>query len=1070
MLPPERLALSLLLILWAMGGSSAPAAAQEGEAGAASDTAAVPSELQDLDVLRRGTEAPTAAGVPFATRDAAIQGGRFASRYVRSLNGPWRFHWAPDPQSRPVDFSRPDYDVSDWDRMPVPSNWQMEGYGTPIYLNTRYPFKVDPPRVMGTPPDSFTTHDARNPVGSYRRTVPVPESWDGRQVFLQFEGADAALFVWVNGEQVGYSQGSRTPAVFDVTEHLQEGDNVVAAEVYRFSDGSYLEDQDMWRLSGLYRDVFLWSAGPAHIRDHFVRTDLDDQYEDAELEVDVELAPLGAEAGEYTVEAELRTPDSTGQVRTLTSDPQSVAAGEAATVTLSGTIETPDKWTAETPTLYPLLLTLRDADGEVVEVRRENVGFREIETEDGRMLVNGEPVLLRGVNRHEHDPETGHYVSRETMVEDLKLMKQHNVNAVRNSHYPMRAVWYELADRYGVYVVDEANIESHHFGLWDENPLASDPDWYAAHFGRTQRMVERYKNHPSVVAWSLGNEAGKGTTFETLYDWVTERDPTRLTIYRHTNPEHTDAYSPTYQTVPEMIDYAHGDHENPYWHVEYAHAMGNSLGNFQEYWDAFESHRLLQGGFIWDWVDQGIRRPVPDSVEHPATDTYFAYGGDFGDVPNDDNFVINGVVKADRQPDPELHELKKVQQAVDIQPLNLATGQITVENEHFFTNLSEYETTWTLRRNGRVVQEGTLGRLDVPPRTGTSVSVPVDSATGSGEHHLTVSFALPNDTRWAEAGHVVAWEQMALPGADWDGSVARGTSGEGEAQLAREAGRVVATAGQVRVVVDRETGALASYRVDGTELLEAPLTPSTWKTPSDNQRGNDYRERLAPWRTAGENRTVEDVSAHRTADGRGVVTADMGLPVDEADLQLQYVLHGNETLQVDARYTPGTYGDVPSLPRLGLEFQLDDAYDQTTWYGRGPHETYPDRKTSGRVAVHSLPVEAWPHPYVKPQDNANRTDVRWVEFADEAGQGLRIVADAPLNVSARPYTDSTLAAADHTYDLRPAGATTVHLDAALHGLGGDDSWGLRTHPQYTVPANEPHRMRLWFRPVMGGAP
>ena len=1047
-----------------------PAGAQNGETDSAADTAAVPSEIQDLDVLRRGTEAPTAAGVPFATRDAAIEGGRFSSRYVRSLNGNWRFHWAPDPQSRPADFYQLGYDVSDWDRIPVPSNWQMEGYGTPIYLNSRYPFKVDPPRVMGTPPDSFTTHDARNPVGSYRRTVTVPESWDDRQVFLQFEGADAALFLWVNGEQVGYSQGSRTPAVFDVTEHLQEGGNVVAAEVYRFSDGSYLEDQDMWRLSGLYRDVFLWSAGPAHIRDHFVRTDLDEQYQDAELKVDVELAQLGAETGEYTVEAALRTPDSTGRVRTLRSEPQSVASGDSTTVTLSGTIDNPDKWTAETPTLYPLLLTLRDETGDVVEVRRENVGFREIEKTDGQMLVNGEPVLLRGVNRHEHDPETGHYVSRETMVEDLKLMKQNNVNAVRNSHYPMRAVWYELADRYGLYVVDEANIESHYFGLWDGNPLASDPDWAEAHLKRTQRMVERYKNHPSVVAWSLGNEAGKGSTFETLYDWAKERDPTRLTIYRHTDPEHTDAYSPTYQTVPEMIDYAHGDHEDPYWHVEYAHTMGNSLGNFQEYWDAFESHRLLQGGFTWDWVDQGIRRPVPDSVEDPATDTYFAYGGDFGDAPNDDNFVINGVVKADRTPDPELREMKKVHQEVDIQPLDLSAGQIAVENEHFFTNLSKYEATWTLRRNGRVVEEGPLGRLDVPPRTETSVTVPMERETDAGEHHLTVSFALPNDTRWAEAGHVVAWEQMALPGAGWNVSVAHGDGPDGGAELTREADRFVAAAGSVRAVVDRETGALTSYHVGGTERLEAPLTPAVWKVPNDNQRGNDYRERLGAWRTAAETRTVEDVSAHRTADGRAVVTADVGLPVEEADLQLRYVAYGDGTLQVDARYTPGSYGDVPSLPRLGLETQLPDRYDRTTWYGRGPHETYPDRKTSGRVAVHSLPVEAWPHPYVKPQDNANRTDVRWVEFADEAGQGLRIVADAPLNVSARPYTDSTLAAARHTYDLRRAGATTVHLDAAIHGVGGDDSWGLPTHPQYTVPANEPHRMRLWLQPAAAATP
>jgi beta-galactosidase len=412
-----------------------------------------------------------------------------------------------------------------------------------------------------------------------------------------------------------------------------------------------------------------------------------------------------------------------------------------------------------------------------------------------------------------------------------------------------------------------------------------------------------------------------------------------------------------------------------------------------------------------------------------------------------------------------LRELKKVHQEVDIRPLDLTTGRIAVENEHFFTNLREFEATWILRRNGRVVDEGTLGRLDVPPRTETRVTVPMDRKREGGEHHLTVSFILAEETRWAEAGHVVAWEQMALPGADWDASTVRANAPKEKVRLRREADRYVVVAGSIRAAVRRETGALASYRVDGTELLAAPLAPAFWKVPNDNQRGNDYRERLGPWRTAVENRTVQDVTARRTADGRVVVTADVGLPVEEADLQLRYTAYRNGVIQVEAHYQPGTYGDVPSLPRLGLEFQVDDAYSRTTWYGRGPHETYPDRKTSGRVAVHSQPVAAWPHPYVEPQDNANRTDVRWIEFVDDTGRGLQVVADVPFNVSARPYTDSTLAAARHTYDLRPAGATTVHLDAALHGVGGDDSWGLQTHPQYTVPANEPRRFRLWLRPA-----
>jgi beta-galactosidase len=918
---------------------------------------------------------------------------------------------------------------------------------------------------MGTPPDSFTTYEARNPVGSYRRTFTVPDSWDGRQIFLQFEGSDAAMFVWVNGERVGYSQGSRTPAVYDITEYLQEGENTVAVEVYRFSDGSYLEDQDMWRLSGLYRDVFLWSAAKGHLRDYFVRTELDEQYEDAELQVDVELQQFGQEDGTYTVEAELLDPEGETVVQTLRSETKTVEGGGETALTLTGTVEEPGKWTAETPTLYPLLLTLRDAQGNVVEIRRTDVGFREIEKRDGQILVNGEPVLLRGVNRHEHDPETGHYVSRESMIRDIKLMKQNNINAVRNSHYPMRALWYELCDRYGLYVIDEANIESHAFGFGTENPLANDPDWLQSHMGRTQRMVERYKNHPSIIAWSLGNEAGNGPNFHKMYEWATERDPTRPTMYRHTGPEHTDAFNPTYQTVPEMIEYAHGDHDDPYIHVEYAHAMGNSVGNLKEYWDAMESHRLLQGGFIWDWVDQGLRGSVPDSVKNPAGDTYFAYGGDFGDTPNAGNFCINGLVKADREPDPELLEVKKVYQNVDVTPVNLGEGMIRVENEYFFTNLKDFEARWRLRRNGEVRREGTLGRLDLAPRSSRTVSIPVGQTdTLSGELHLEIAFSLPESTGWAEPGHVVAWEQMRLPASGWEASEALADGREGALELSRGDEQIRISAGPVQATVDRNTGALDQYRVDGRDVLEAPITPSFWKGPNDNQRGNDYVERLGAWRTAAQNRTVQNVRVRR-GNGRVAVTVDIGVPVEEADVQVRYVLHEDGTLAVDLRYTPGTYGDVPSLPRVGLEFQMPGAFSQTTWYGRGPHETYPDRKTSGRVAVHSRPVEKWTHPYVWPQDNANRTDVRWVQFVDGEGQGLRVASERPMNVSARPYTDETLATATHTYELRPTDAITVHLDAGIHGVGGDDSWGERTHPQYTVPGNEPHRLRLWLQPV-----
>lgn len=1031
------------------------------------DSADVPSEIQDPSALRMNTVELGASGVPYADRQAALVDDEENSSFYQSLNGPWRFHWAPDPQSRPTNFYEPDFDVSNWDHIPVPSNWQMEGYGVPIYLNSQYPFKVDPPRVMGTPPKSYTAYELRNPVGSYRRTFTVPESWDGRQVRIQFNGADAAMYLWINGERVGYSQGSRTPAVFDITEYLQSGENTVAVEVYRWCDGSYLEDQDMWRMSGLYREVFLRSAKTGHMRDYFVRTELDEQYEDAELRVDVDLARFADEPANYQVEADLLDPSADRTVATFSSAQQTVSQDTSARLTLTQEVSNPKKWTAETPTLYPLLITLRDADGEVVEVQRTNVGFREVELRDGRIHVNGKPILLRGVNRHEHDQDRGHFVTRKTMIRDIKLMKQNNINAVRNSHYPMRDIWYDLCDRYGLYVIDEANIESHAFGLGPENPLASDPDWYESHFGRTKRMVEFNKNHPSIISWSLGNEAGQGSTFQKLYDWAKERDPSRLTVYRHTDLQHTDAFSPTYHTVPEMIDYAHEDHRVPYLHIEYAHAMGNSVGNFAEYWKTIESHKLLQGGFIWDWVDQGIRKPLPDSAARSWTDeTFFAYGGDFGDVPNDGNFCINGLVKADRQPDPELREVKKVHQNVDIGPVNLDRGQVEIENEYFFTNLDSFEAQWSVLQNGRVVRSGSLGQIDLGPRESRTISVPVGRAdTLSGEVFVRLAFELAEKTRWAPTGHVVAWEQMKVPGTGWNPAGARADGAAGEVQLERDDDQFEVTAGEVRAVVDRETGALTGYEVEGRQLLETLIEPSFWKVPNDNQRGNNYVERLGAWRGAAEGRTVEAVKARQTEDGRVVITTDLGIPVDEADFRIRHVFRADGTVQLDAHYTPGSYGDVPSLPRVGLEFQIPEALEQTQWYGRGPHETYPDRKTSGKVGVHSRAVSEWVYPYVEPQDNANRSDVRWVQFADDEGSGLKVVADRPLNVAARPYTDETLAEADHTFGLTPAETITVHLDAGIHGVGGDDSWGLQTHPQYTVPANHPHGLRVWLQPA-----
>jgi beta-galactosidase len=1035
-------------------------------AGDPAGAAKVPPEIQDQHTLREGTTPVAAAGVPYADRANARTGRRQASRFVHSLNGDWRFHWSPRPEQRPAGFYKPGFDVSDWDRIPVPSNWQLHGYGKPIYVNITYPFKKNPPRVMDEPKRSFTSHKLRNPVGSYRRRFTVPADWTGREIFMQFGGADSAMFLWVNGKRVGYAQGSRTPAIFNVTDDLKKGPNTVAVEVYRWCDGSYLQDQDMWRLSGLFRDVFLWSAGPAHIEDYFVQTDLDQQYDDARLSVDVSLARFAEAGGDYSLEAELL--DSKGQsILKRTHTDVSFDNDDTATVRVEAPVNDPAKWTAETPNLYELLLTLRDGEGNRVEVKQCQVGFREVQVKDGQLQVNGQPVLMRGVNRHEHEPETGHVVSRQSMIEDIKLMKRHNINAVRTAHYPNRTMFYRLCNEFGLYVVDEANIESHGMG-YGKASLAKDPSWKKAHLDRVRRMVERDKNYPSIITWSMGNEAGNGVNFRAAYDWTKERDPSRPVQYERAEDQaNTDIFAPMYHRIPDLLDWAHGDRDRPLILCEYAHAMGNSVGNLNDYWRVIESHRLLQGGFIWDWVDQGLTRPVPAEYADDASNqsTYFAYGGDFGDQPNSSNFCINGLVTPDRRVEPELKQVKKVYQEVDIEPVDLKAGLVRVENEHFFVNLNRFQARWTLRHDGEVVTEDTLGRLDIPPRATKDLTLPVaQHVQGAGEWLVTVEFVLPEATRWAQAGHVIGWAQMTWPGTGWSPNFAT-SDAEHPVTLKQADGAYHVKAGDVTTVIDAETGAMTAYTIGGQNVLKAPIAPSFWKVPNDNQRRNEYPKRLGVWKEAAKNRRITAVNAKRQGPSRVEVTVDMALPVKGSGYQMRYTVAGSGRVTIESHYTPGAYQNLPDMPRFGLQFELDDRMSTTRWYGRGPHATYPDRKSSGRLAIHQRSVQDWPHQYVYPQDTGNRAAVRWIRLTDNQGQGVEVRGAEPVHVTALPYDDAMLEKATHAYELSPSDAVHVHVDSALHGVGGDNSWGSQTHPQYTVPGDVQHYLRVQLRPI-----
>ena len=707
------------------------------------------AEWENPEVQRTGTEPPRASFFPFPNREQALRNQPDESEWMLSLAGDWLFQWSPDPWSRPVDFYRADFDTSQWRLLKVPSNWQLHGYGVPLYTNITYPFLKDPPRVTGTPPVEFTSYRWRNQVGSYRRTFTIPDSWSNRSVFLRFEGVDSAYYVWVNEQKVGFAKDSRTPADFDVTPYLTDGENVLAVEVYQYSDASYLEDQDKWRLSGIFRDVYLWSAGPLHLRDIEANVDLDSQYADGLFSIKALVRNTARSSSEVYIRFELLAPDGRAVLHDKTVEVAVNAAGESM-AECSGRIAQVEKWSAESPTLYVLIVSLGDRSGAIAEVTTLRIGFRKVETRDRRLLVNGKPIYIKGVNRNEFLPESGYVVTRESMIRDIELMKQYNINTVRTSHYPNCPLWYDLCDRYGLYVIGEANLEAHGMGAFSNHVLLHDPRWEEALLGRHRRMVERDKNHPSIIIWSLGNESGNGPHLVSGYKWIKERDPSRPvqfeSAYRGAN---TDIYCPMYAFPADLESYARdAGADRPLILTEYAHAMGNSLGNFQDYWDVIEAHDLLQGGCIWEWCDLAILKAMPN-----GSGEYLAYGGDFGDVPNDGNFCCDGLVRPDRRPNPSLYEVRKVYQNARFIPIDVNSGRIRIQNGFFFTDLRHFEIRWELRKNGEIVREGSLGSIELPAQQACELSIPLpeEKLDETGEWVLILSLIVPSASLWAPA-------------------------------------------------------------------------------------------------------------------------------------------------------------------------------------------------------------------------------------------------------------------------------------------------------------------------------
>jgi beta-galactosidase len=977
----------------------------------------------------------------------ARQADRTKSPWFKLLNGDWKFHWVARPDQRPADFYRPDFNDAQWKPIPVPSSWQLQGYDYPIYTNILYPFQYDPKNPR--PPRDY------NPVGSYRTTFEVPAGWKGRQVLLHFSGVDSAFYVWVNGHQAGYSEDSRTPAEFNITKYLKPGANLLAVEVYRYSDGSYLEDQDMWRMSGIFRDVYLWSVAGRHIRDFEVRTDLDAEYRDAVLKLSAEVTGNGSLTMELFDGAQRVAPPRVVKV----------ADGRAAAEI---NIANPRKWTAETPFLYQLLLMLKDPAGRTVEVIPWRVGFREVEIRNARILVNGRPVLFKGVNRHEHSPDTGKYVPVDLMVKDILLMKQYNINAVRTSHYPNAPEWYELCDRYGLYVIDEGNIESHGYGNDPRNRLSNDPEWRTAHLDRVARMVERDKNHASVAIWSFGNESGDGPNVKAAYEWTKQRDPTRPFHYEGTTAHggsNADINSFMYPPPEEMARLAAKRPEMPLLLCEYTHAMGNSNGGLKEYWDIFYSDTNMRGAFVWDWVDQGIRQPVPAGYQaRSGKKTFLAYGGWWEDqrgLHNDNNFCMNGLVNADREPHPGLHAIKYVYRYLHAR---FEDGKLRVKNWFDFVNAKDVaEGLWEVKAEGETLASGRLPELDLAPgqERELAIALPAIEPAPGVEYWLNVSFVLKADTPYAKKGHEIAWEQFKLA----EGPP-RAFQPSGELSIDEQGDEVRFAGRDFSVVLDQKAGAISGYTFRGTRLIERGPVPDFWRAPTDNDRGAwknlSTAEKKQPeldlevWRGGWQAKSVE---VKRLDQGSAQATVSFEPAI------ISYTIYGSGDIVVETTFRPDEARRA-MLPRFGTELVLAPGLEKITWYGRGPNETYADRSFE-RVGVYSGTVEGQWTEYSRPQENGNKVDVRWVTLVNGRGAGLRATGMPLLSVAASHYTKKDVEDSDYSFKLQRRPEVYLNLDARQMGVGGIDSWSMNAYPlaPYRIPSGQAMSFRYRLSPV-----
>jgi beta-galactosidase len=1002
-------------------------------------------EWENQKILQIGNEEPHVQYHAYPTEQLAKSFDKTKSSWYQLLNGDWKFNFVGKPGDRPVDFYKNDYDVSKWKTIAAPSNWEMKGYSLPLYTNVKYPFPKNPP---------FIAHDD-NPVGSYRRTFKVSPQWDGRETFLTFDGVNSAYYVWINGIKVGYSQGSRTSVEFNITKMIKPGENQIAVEVYRWCDGSYLEDQDFWRLSGIFRDVYLSSRSQTHIRNYKINTKLDTAYHNATLNLDFDVTNV---TDENSIDFNLF--DAQGKLILN----KSISAKNPL---VSFPIDNPHKWNAEDPYLYTAIFNLKDKKGNVIESIPQKVGFRQVEIKGNLFLVNGVAVKMKGVNRHEFDAVNGQVVSKEGMIRDIQLMKQFNINAVRNSHYPDVPEWYDLCDQYGIYLMDEANLETHGFGNKGFNQLSHDPAWERPYLDRIERMVHENRNHPSIIMWSLGNECSDGPHFVKAQKWIHEVDPSRPVHYQG-DQSASDVISRFYPEVDWLPE-----NDKPLMTCEYNHAMGNSNGQLLEYWDAIYANDRYFGGYIWDWMDQGLKTPTPLSAKAkfgtgPVKDYFFAYGGWHKQkYSNDANYCQNGLIGADGKPHPGIYAVKYAYRNIHTKAVNLSAGVIEIKNWFDFSNIQKMATgKWEITENGKIIATGAIDELDIPARKSKQIKLKLPTLPKtSNERFLIVRFLAKNTSDLVEVGHEIAWDQFLISGAYTPQAIVNSQN----INVKKSTNKTEIKGNDFSVAFDKISGALTSYKVAGQEMISSNRL-DFWRPITDNDKGGMGKGGMGGplktnvWRNPNDSLKV---TSFLVSDNKKnvVVNVETFLPTTGATVKNTYTVYGNGVIDVNSVYD---YSKIDykerNAHRTGIKWELNSDLTIMNWYGRGAQETYADRNYE-TIGIYKSTVDNEWTDYARPQENGYKSEVRWITMTDKNGKGLRFETfGKSFGAGARFYSDDTIEKSAYSWNMDRSSKIFFNTDANQIGVGGRNSWSAEPLIQYQAK-DELYKLNFRISPV-----